>query len=151
MCKPTRENLQKAWRYCCCEKCCYYFSLRVTFNHRRRKLIEPEILLFIRWIMDLQCEGSRNYMSALHVAVENDEEAKHNVGKGIFFPENKVRATLNSEISFENITNYCHFKQEQKLPCGKGRSYLTTYYFQKNCFLIVWENILKIRRQNGKN
>lgn len=31
--------------------------------------------------MDLQCEGSRNYLSALHVAVENDEEAKHNVGK----------------------------------------------------------------------
>ena len=31
--------------------------------------------------MDLQCEGSRNYLNALHLAVENDEEAKHNVGK----------------------------------------------------------------------
>ena len=61
------------------------FSLRVTSNHRSRKLIKSELVLFIRWIMDLQCEGSRNYMSALHVAVENDEEAKHNVGKGVGF------------------------------------------------------------------
>ena len=34
-----------------------------------------------RWILDLSCEGSRNYLSALHLAIENDAEAQHNVGK----------------------------------------------------------------------
>ena len=39
---------------------------------------------FDRWILEAQCEGSRNYLSALHLAVENDEEAKHNVGEQPF-------------------------------------------------------------------
>ena len=43
--------------------------------------------------MDLQCEGSRNYLSALHVAVENDEEAKHNVGK----------ITCNASVSYVGV------------------------------------------------
>ncbi|CAH1794480.1 unnamed protein product [Owenia fusiformis] len=32
-----------------------------------------------KWVLDLQCEGSRNFMDALRLAVENDEEAKHGI------------------------------------------------------------------------
>ena len=34
-----------------------------------------------RWVMDLQCEGSRNFMGALRTAVENEEERQHNIGE----------------------------------------------------------------------
>ena len=42
----------------------------------------PENLqLAWKWVMDLQCEGSRDFMGALRQAAENDEEMKHNVGQ----------------------------------------------------------------------
>lgn len=43
--KPTKENLQEAWR----------------------------------WILTWQCKGSRNFLSALRLAVQNEEEIKHGI------------------------------------------------------------------------
>jgi len=37
--------------------------------------------VIVRWILDQQCSGSRDFMGGVHAALENDEEAKHNVGK----------------------------------------------------------------------
>lgn len=34
-----------------------------------------------RWVLELQCGGSRNFLSAYRTAVENDEEIKHNICK----------------------------------------------------------------------
>jgi hypothetical protein len=36
-----------------------------------------------KWILDQQCAGSRNFMHAFCQAVENDEQAKHNVGESL--------------------------------------------------------------------
>lgn len=43
--KPTKENLQAAWR----------------------------------WILNWQCKGSRNFLSAMRLAVQNEEEIKHGI------------------------------------------------------------------------
>ncbi|KAL4240557.1 Von Willebrand factor A [Mactra antiquata] len=45
MCKPTKENLQDAWK----------------------------------WVLDLQCGGSRNFLSAFRKCVENEEERSHKI------------------------------------------------------------------------
>ncbi|XP_045213175.2 von Willebrand factor A domain-containing protein 3A-like isoform X3 [Mercenaria mercenaria] len=51
MCKPTKENLQDAWR----------------------------------WVLDLQCGGSRNFLSAFRKCVENEEERSHKItAEGIY-------------------------------------------------------------------
>ncbi|XP_060556889.1 von Willebrand factor A domain-containing protein 3A-like [Ruditapes philippinarum] len=51
MCKPTKENLQDAWR----------------------------------WVLDLQCAGSRNFLSAFRKCVENEEERSHKISsEGIY-------------------------------------------------------------------
>ena len=36
-----------------------------------------------RWILNLHCEGSRNFLSALRAAIENEEERKHGIGTEI--------------------------------------------------------------------
>ena len=33
-----------------------------------------------RYILDMQCGGSRNFIDALRMTVENDDENKHNIG-----------------------------------------------------------------------
>ncbi len=38
-----------------------------------------------RWVLDMQCEGSRNFMDAFRLAAENDEEEKHGVGQYIIY------------------------------------------------------------------
>lgn len=35
------------------------------------------------WVLDLQCGGSRNFLSAFKIAVENEEEIKHKICKHI--------------------------------------------------------------------
>ena len=35
--------------------------------------------LVCRWVLELQCGGSRNLMSALRMTMENDEEQKHHI------------------------------------------------------------------------
>ena len=32
-----------------------------------------------RWVLELQCGGSRNLLSALRMTMENDEEQKHHI------------------------------------------------------------------------
>ncbi len=32
-----------------------------------------------RWVLDLQCEGTRNTLGALKAALENEEERKHKI------------------------------------------------------------------------
>ncbi|KAH3861547.1 hypothetical protein DPMN_024479, partial [Dreissena polymorpha] len=51
MCKPTKENLQEAWR----------------------------------WVLDLQCGGSRNFLDAFRKCVENEEERSHHINaEGVY-------------------------------------------------------------------
>ena len=45
-----------------------------------------ECVLFVsRWVLDLQCGGSRNFLSAFKLAVENEEEIKHKISKSLLF------------------------------------------------------------------
>ena len=44
-------------------------------------LIIIVFIIIFSWLLECQCEGSRNFLSTLRIAVENDEESKHNIGE----------------------------------------------------------------------
>lgn len=45
------------------------------------KLMCKKCPFSFRWILDMQCGGSRNFLQAFKMAVENDEEIKHGIRK----------------------------------------------------------------------
>lgn len=62
-----------------------YFNL-IAFGSKARQWMPtmvrptPENLQKAwKWVLDLQCGGSRNFLSAYRMAVENDEEIKHHI------------------------------------------------------------------------
>lgn len=74
--------------------------MEVSSSEQYKQIIVE--ISFNRWVLDMQCGGSRNFMSALRYALENDEEQKHNVGKKI---------ELNSfEVIYSHL-QICHLKR----------------------------------------
>ena len=49
-----------------------------------------------KWILDQQCDGSRNIMDGIRKAVENDEEQKHHIGTAQL---NKTADILNQTVA----------------------------------------------------
>ncbi|XP_052071945.1 von Willebrand factor A domain-containing protein 3A-like isoform X3 [Mytilus californianus] len=54
-------------------------SKAVTWKPTMMKPTEQNLQAAWRWILDLQCGGSRNFLSAFKLAVENEEEIKHKI------------------------------------------------------------------------
>ncbi|ELU05822.1 hypothetical protein CAPTEDRAFT_167235 [Capitella teleta] len=60
-----------------------------------------------KWILDQQCNGSRNFMKALRTAVENDEEAKHHVEvEGIYLFTSGI-PDQSADLCFSYVEEAC--------------------------------------------
>ncbi|KAL5018508.1 hypothetical protein ScPMuIL_004230 [Solemya velum] len=63
-----------------------------------------------RWVLELQCGGSRNFMSAFKTAVENEEEIKHNINvQGVYL--------FTSGVPDQSCESVCSFVEEA--CCGR--------------------------------
>ena len=62
-----------------------------------------------KWVLDLQCEGTRNVMGALKAALENEEERKHSIEiEGLYL--------FTSGVPDQSIETLCSYIEES--ACG---------------------------------